>query len=118
MKQNKRYSEAFKLSVLEEIKSGKWTSAGAAERAYGLHGSTIYGWMDRHGYGHLRKRIMTIKTPQEASENKKLKDEIRKLKSALADEVLSHRIDEAALKIVCGRLGTTPEEVKKKTGAS
>ena len=37
---------------------------------------------------------------------------------ALADEVLDHRIDEAALRLMCKRAGVTPEEVKKKSGGS
>lgn len=118
MKQDKRYSEAFKLSVLEEIKSGKWKSAAAAAVAYGLQGSTIYHWMDCHGYAHLRNRTMSVKTPQEAETITKLKAEIRKLKEALLDEVLHRRIEEECLRLVCGRLGTTPEEVKKKTGTT
>ena len=118
MKQDKRYSEAFKLSVLEELKTGKWPSAAAAALAYGLQGPTIYRWMDHYGYAHLRNRTMTVKTTQEAGEITRLKAEVRKLKEALSDEVVHRRIEEECLRLVCSRFGTTPEEVKKKTGTT
>ena len=117
MTQDKRYSEAFKLSILEEFKAGKWCSANAVADAYGISSTTIYRWMDCHGYGHLRNRTMTVTRPEEARELEKLKEEVRKLKEALADETIHRRIDEECLKLVCDRLGTTPEEVKKKSGA-
>ena len=116
MRQNKRYSEAFKLEVLEEFKAGKWESIHAVQKAYGLGNETFTKWLEQYGYGHLRKRIMTIRAPQEASEIKKLKEENRRLEKALAKETLLRHIDEEVLNIVCRRANTTPEEVKKKIG--
>jgi len=35
--------------------SGKWKSALEASRAYRITGNnTVYSWMDKYGYGHLR----------------------------------------------------------------
>jgi hypothetical protein len=57
-----------------------------------------------------------VKTRTEADRIKELEAEVRRLRMALADEVLDHRIDEAALRLMCRRAGVTPEDVKKKSG--
>ena len=118
IKDKKRYSEAFKLKVLEEIRDGKWKTATEASLAYGLGPTTVYPWMRKLGFEHLNGRIIYVKTTSEVDEIKRLKAEVRKLKERLADEVLDHKIDEVALRIACRNLGTTPDELKKKNGVS
>lgn len=45
-----RYSEAFKIQVVEEIACGKFTSAYKAEKAYGIRGrSTVTKWIRKYG---------------------------------------------------------------------
>ena len=36
MKDKKRYSEAFKLKVMEELQDGKWKTVAEAAQAYGV----------------------------------------------------------------------------------
>ena len=36
MKDKKRYSEAFKLKVMEELRDGKWKTVAEAAQAYGV----------------------------------------------------------------------------------
>ena len=115
IKDKKRYSEAFKLKVLEELRDGKWKSASEASIAYGLGNMTVYLWMRKLGFDHLKGRVVYMKTTSEIDEIKRLKAENRRLKERLADEVLDHKIDEVALRIACRNLGTTPEELKKTT---
>lgn len=116
MSDRKRYSEAFKLKVMEELRDGKWRSATDAAKAYGLGEMTVYKWMHKLGFEHLKGRLIYVKTRTETDRIKELEAEVRKLRMALADEVLDHKIDEAALRLMCKRAGTTPEEVKKKNG--
>lgn len=116
-KDKKRYSEAFKLRVMEELRDGKWKSVAEVVRAYGLSETGVRHWMKRLGFGHLSGRIIYVKTASEMDEIKRLRAEVRRLKERLADEVLDHRIDEAALQIACRDLGTTPEDLKKNGGA-
>lgn len=118
IKDKKRYSEAFKLKVLEELRDGKWKSATEASTAYGLGNRTVYLWMRKLGFDHLKGRVVYMKTTSEIDEIKRLKAENRRLKERLADEVLDHKIDEVALRIACRNLGTTPEELKKNNAAS
>ena len=54
-----------------------------------------------------------MKTRTETDRIKELEAEVKRLRMALADEVLDNKIDEAALRLMCRRAGTTPEGVKK-----
>ena len=58
---------------------------------------------------------VTVSENTELDEIKRLKEELRRLKIQLSDEILDHKIDEAALQIACSKLGITPEELKKKS---
>lgn len=115
MKDRKRYSPAFQLRIMEELRDGKWKNPTEAATAYGICPQNVRNWMKRLGFEHLKGRLIYVKTTSEIDEIKRLKDENRRLKEQLADEILDHRIDEAALCIACRKLGTTPEELKKKT---
>ena len=109
MKDIKRYSIAFKLKVMEELRDGKWKTVADAAQAYGVSVHGVRYWMERLGFEHLNGRIIYVKTATEI-------DEIKRLKERLADEVLDHKIDEVALRIACRNLNTTPDELKKKNG--
>lgn len=114
----KRYSEAFKLKVMEELRDGKWKSVGEASMAYGVSTAGISKWMKALGFEYLKGRMIYVKTHSELDEIKRLKAEVRQLKERLADEILDHKIDEVALRLACRSLGTTPEDLKKNTGVN
>lgn len=114
----KRYSEAFKLKVMEELRDGKWKSVGEASMAYGVSTAGISKWMKALGFEYLKGRMIYVKTHSELDEIKRLKAEVRQLKERLADEILDHKIDEVALRLACRSLGTTPEDLKKNNGVN
>lgn len=116
MKDCKRYSEAFKLKVMEELRDGKWKTVSDAAMAHGVSLQGVRNWMKQLGFEHLAGRMIYVKTRTELDEIKRLKAEVRMLKQQLADEVLDHKIDEVTLRIACRNLGTTPDELKKKNG--
>ena len=111
-----RYSEAFKLQVLDEVVSGD-LSLEEARRKYGIKGTgTIQSWARKYGsFGVLPKLIRVVK-PDEKEQIKKLKTEIRRLKEALADSVLGQKIAESTLEVICEQRGWDVEEIKKKAG--
>ena len=69
-------------------------------------------------FDYLKGRIIHVKTASGADEIKRLKAELRKAKEMLADEMISHKIDEVALRILCREHNTTPEEGKKAVAKS
>lgn len=110
-----RYSEAFKQQVVSELESGKFTSAHAAARAYGIKGATtVTSWLRRYGREDLMPRRVTITTMKEQDEKKALKERVRQLEQALADSHMKGMLDDAYLQIACRRLGLDVAEFKKK----
>ncbi len=84
MKEKKLYSEAFKLKVVSEIESGKF-SRGEVRRVYEITGSnTIYRWLRRYGKASLIQKTVIVKTKNESDKIKQLEKEKRELESALA----------------------------------
>lgn len=111
-----RYSEAFKLQVVSELESGKFKCIFEARKRYNIRGcGTVEGWMRRYGKGHLLNKVVLVKTTDEKDQLKAMKQEIHKLKSALADAHLDLRLEKAWLKIACDQAGIEDvDEFKKK----
>lgn len=111
-----RYSKAFKLQVVSEIEKGKY-SIWEAKRIYGIKGAaTIQNWLKKFSKLDVLPKRIKVEHPNETEELKRLRKEIKKLKSALADSALDKSIAESALEEVCDQLGLDVEEVKKKAG--
>ena len=110
------YSEALKLQVLRELEAGRYQTCGEARRAYGIRGSgTIQYWAQKYGKEHLLGKVVRVETAKERSELKRLRGRVRELERALADERVSHLLDESYLKIACEVAGIEDvEEFKKK----
>jgi transposase-like protein len=83
-----RYSEAFKLQVVEEIEKGKYT-IGEAKKIYNIGGmTTIQRWIKKMGKKQLLSKKVKIETPDELSRIKELERENKKLKEALLDQTI------------------------------
>ena len=113
MKDRIRYSVAFKLKVMEELRDAKWKSVKEAATAYGIAEMSVYNWMHKLGFEHLKGRLIYVKTRTELDRIKELEEQVVRLKQSLADEVLDHKIDVEFLKIACQRAGTTVDDLKK-----
>ena len=111
-----RYSEAFKQQVVREFESGK-LSRGQLRTKYQITGgSTISEWIKKYGsFGSIPK-IIRVEKPDEKDQILALKEEIKRLKQAIADEVLDRKIAESTLEVICEDRGWDFEEVKKKAG--
>jgi transposase len=110
-----RYSEAFKLNVVGEIESGKFSGPTAATRAYRIGGgNTVHKWLRRYGRSDSIRQQVLITTMEEHDEKKELRKRVRELEKALADTHMKGLLDEAYLQIACERLGQEPSEFKKK----
>ncbi|MCK0132691.1 hypothetical protein MWU59_14410, partial [Flavobacteriaceae bacterium F08102] len=57
-----------------------------------------------------------VKKPGEIDRLKELKNEIKRLKEALADTVLDRKIAESTLEVICEDMDLDYDTVKKKAG--
>ena len=113
-----RYSEAFKRQVLREIGEGKFSSIGAAQRAYGIRGAcTIQNWMRKLGHGHLLPKVIRVEKPKEVDEKKQLQRRVRELEKALVDAELDLRLERAWCKLACESAGIEDVDAFKKKHA-
>ena len=117
MKETRRYSEAFKRQVVEEVAQGKFASIHQAGRVYGVGGlQTVYNWARKYGRAELLPKRVRIETMKERDELKEARKRIRELEAALADAHMDRCLGDAFLEIACEKLQMTPEDLKKKSG--
>jgi len=108
-----RYSEAFKLQVIEQIENGRYTQNQAA-RVYRCSQSTIHGWLKSYGRNHLLNKIVRVETMNETDRIKQLEKQVKELKSHLADAYVDKKISQSYFELACRELGIDPDEFKKK----
>lgn len=106
-----RYSEAFKLKVVEEIEKGKLTVTEAS-RLYEINGAcTIYHWIRRYGKNHLINKTVRIEMKNE-KDIIKAKDQKLKL---LEQTVASTTVQNLCQKYYIESLESRLSEEEKKT---
>jgi transposase len=114
-----KYSEAFKLQVIQDVENGRFTSPGEAARAYGIPGkNTIYLWIRKYGKNHLLKKVVRVEKANEPGELKRLRERMRKLEALVADLSMDHALEQAAFEMVCKQQGIDSESFKKKVVAN
>ena len=110
-----RYSEAFKLEVIDSLANCKYKSIADAKRAFGITGrGTIERWLVKYGREELLNKTIRIETVKERDEKKELRKRIKDLETALADAHIDNTLESAFLEIACERLGVDIETFKKK----
>ena len=86
----KRYSEALKQKIVEEVEGGVLTVREAMD-SYGIeHRKTINRWVHKLGRGKYQTQVVRVMMASE-------KDRIRELEKALADEKLRTQVAQAEL---------------------
>lgn len=109
------YSTAFKLQVIEQLESGRFSSISEAREHYGVRGgSTIGLWLRKYGRNHLCPKIVRVEMPDEKDQIKQLKKQVKQLQQMLGRKDAEKAISEAFLEIACEKLGEDVEEFKKK----
>ena len=111
-----RYSEAFKMEVLRALEAGRHPTCRSAEQAYGIKGpGTVRHWVVKYGKEHLLGRVVRVETADERRELKRLKDDNRRLRDALADAHIELKLERAYTEIACEAAGIEDiGEFKKK----
>ena len=109
----RRYSEAFKLKILAELSSGKYTKRELG-RIYGINHSTINEWIKKYDRKDLMNTRIMVENQDEISRIKALQKEIEQLKKLLIKKDIDQLVVESYLKVAAENLGyKSVEELKK-----
>jgi transposase-like protein len=110
----RRYSEGFKLKILSELSTGKY-SKRELSRIYGLQSSTINEWIKKYDRKDLMNTRIMIENEDEISRVKALQKEIEQLKKLLLKKDLDQLVSESYLEVASEMLGyKNVAELKKK----
>jgi len=114
IRQEIRYSEAFKIEVVRELEEGGLTFEAMALK-YGIKGNmTVAHWVRKYGNGS-RGKVIRVEKPGEINELKRLTERVRLLESALADANIDAALERAYTRLALERAGITDvAEFKKK----
>src|ERR1700690_2521722 len=108
-----RYSHAFKMQVVREVESGQ-SCAFAVQRKYGVRGcGTVMRWVRQFGSGRYGK-IIRVEKADEVNEAGQLRNQLRRVKEALADTHMELALEQAFLAVACEELDQSLEGFKKK----
>ena len=100
----RRYSEGFKLKILTELSTGKY-SKSELSRLYGLRTSTINNWIKKYERSDLMNTRIMIENQDEINRIKALQKEIEQLKKALIKKDLEQLANDFFLEVAAEKLG-------------
>jgi transposase-like protein len=109
----RRYSESFKLKILSELSTGKYTKRELG-RIYGIQNSTINEWVKKYDRKDLMNTRIIVETKDEISRIKALQKEVEQLKQLLIKKDLDKLVLDSYLEVAAENLGyKNVEELKK-----
>lgn len=110
----RRYSESFKLKILSELSTGKYTKRQLG-RTYGIQNSTINEWIKKYKRTDLMNTRIIVQDKDEITRIKELQKEVEKLKEILIKKDLDQLVSDSYLEVVAEEFGfKSVEELKKK----
>ena len=110
----RRYSESFKLKILDELSTGKYTKSQLG-KLYGINPTTINEWIRKYERKDLMNTRVMVETKDEITRIKALQKEIEQLKKLLLKKDMDQLIDDAYLEVAAEKLGyKSVLELKKK----
>jgi transposase-like protein len=110
----RRYSEGFKLKILAELSTGKYSKRQLC-LIYGLRASTINGWINKYDRKELMNTRIMVENQDEISRIKALQKEIEQLKKLLLKKDLELLVNDSYLEVMAEELGyKNVAELKKK----
>ena len=110
----RRYSESFKLKILDELTTGKLNKYQLG-KLYGIAPSTINEWIRKYHRKDLMNTRVTVNTKDEITRIKQLQKEIEQLKKLLLKKDMDALIEESYLEVAAEKLGyKSVVELKKK----
>jgi len=110
----RRYSEGFKLKILSELSTGKY-SKRELSRIYGLQSSTINEWIKKYDRKDLMNTRIMVENEDDISRLKAQQKEIEQLKKLLLKKDLDQLVSDSYLEVASEMLGyKNVAELKKK----
>ncbi len=109
----RRYSESFKLKILDELSTGKYSKTQLGN-LYGVNPSTINQWIKKYDRKDLMNARILVENLDETSRLKALKKEVEQLKNLLVKKDLEKLADDSYLEVAAKNLGyKNVDEFKK-----
>jgi len=110
----RRYSEAFKLKILDELSTGNYTKSQLG-KTYGINPTTINEWIRKYERKDLMNTRIMIETRDEITRIKALQKEIEQLKKLLLKKDIESMVTDSYLEVSAEKLGfKSVLELKKK----
>ncbi len=109
----RRYSESFKLKILSELSTGKYSKRQLG-RTYGIQNSTINEWIKKYKRTDLMNTRIIVKDRDEITRINELRKENKQLKELLIKKDLDQLMLDSYLEVSAEQLGfKNVEELKK-----
>jgi len=110
----RRYSEPFKLKILDELTTGKLNKSQLG-KLYGINPTTINEWIRKYNRKDLMNTRIKVETKDEITRIKALQKEIEQLKKLLLKKDLDALVLDSYLEVAAEDLGyKSVDELKKK----
>lgn len=110
----RRYSEGFKLKILNELSTGKY-SKRELSRIYGINSSTVNDWIKKYDRIDLMNTRIMVENKDEITRLKELQKEIEQLKKLLLKKDMDQLMNDSYLEVAAEILGyKNVVELKKK----
>ena len=110
----RRYSEPFKLKILDELSTGKLNKSQLG-KLYGINPTTINEWIRKYNRKDLMNTRIKVETKDEITRMKALQKEIKQLKKLLLKKDLDAMVLDSYLEVAAEDLGyKSVAELKKK----
>jgi transposase-like protein len=100
----RRYSDAFKLKILDEFSKGKYSKRDLS-RLYGIRASTINDWINKFDRKDLMNTRIIVENADEITRLKLLEKEIEQLKKLLLRKDLELLANDSYLEVAAEKLG-------------
>jgi len=100
----RRYSEGFKLKILAELSTGKY-SKNQLGSIYGINRSTINEWIKKYDRKDLMNTRIMIENEDDTSRLKALQKEIEQLKKVIVKKDLEMLVNDSYLEVIAEKYG-------------
>ena len=100
----RRYSEGFKLKILTELSTGKYSKKELGS-IYGIDRSTINEWIKKYDRKDLMNTRIMIENDDDISRIKALQKEIEQLKKVIVKKDLEMLVNDSYLEVIAEKYG-------------